>query len=108
MSQIMTSNPTGVARVLLGKKNVFARTSINILDVFSCQELRPNDYIFLPMNDSFCYKEIPMKIRLNFRNYTAYLDPTTNIITHFPTPIDCSLDEETTVRLCSLNIFIQF
>ncbi|MGI9458856.1 MAG: retropepsin-like aspartic protease, partial [Pirellulales bacterium] len=92
------ANPTLTMRQLLNEPYLLGHASGELVEVWPCQKLKPQNYRFLAMNDT-CTKEIPLEFNLRGVFERGYLNPTTKIIQPTATEVDCALIKSIVLQL---------
>lgn len=95
---LIQEHPTPTLRYLLKNPNIYARSGLNILEIFSCTQLAPSKYTLLAMNDT-CTTHIPIRFEYINQYHEAFLDTLTNTIMPTSGEVSCLNNMNRPVRL---------
>ena len=85
---LVITHPTVTIRRLMRKPNLYVKASLGALEVYSCYQLKQEQYEFLPKNNT-CSELLPIRFTYVNKTYDAYLDPLDNVIHPFSVDASC-------------------
>lgn len=98
LKTLISANPTQTVRFLLQKSEIYARASMDVIEVYNCIELPEDAYKIMPMKED-CTTLLPIKFSYTNTTYNAYLDHTTNVIQPYAPTTACKMVEDAPVTI---------